>query len=179
LGTEQANQTSAFNLARDGGRRREPPASSRSGKRSNADRQNPRTAARPSRPQQARCALSNLLDNAIKFTQHGRIRVESESNGRGLELHVIDTGCGIAPEHQSQLFREFFQIDNTQRDRKKGFGLGLAISRRLARQMGGDVVVESAAGQGSRFSILLPAAVDAPASSQSPHASATPVLAKG
>jgi signal transduction histidine kinase len=103
--------------------------------------------------------LTNLIDNAIKFTDRGSIRVEAQTNGSGLEIHIIDTGCGIAAEHQPSLFREFFQIDNAQRDRRKGFGLGLAISRRLARQMGGDIVVESADGQGSRFSIVLPHAI--------------------
>ena len=126
-------------------------------------------------------ALTNLIDNAIKFTERGSVRVEAETSGAGLEIHVIDTGCGIAAEHQPSLFREFFQIDNAQRDRRKGFGLGLAISRRLARQMGGEIVVESADGQGSRFSIVLPNAIasgNGDGQMIAGTAAAAPVLAK-
>jgi len=69
----------------------------------------------------------------------------------------IDTGVGIPVELQGKLLMKFFQVHNQERDRKKGFGLGLAIARRLARQIGGDLVAESALGMGSRFSIILPA----------------------
>jgi signal transduction histidine kinase len=100
--------------------------------------------------------LSNLLDNALKFTRAGSVRVEAQTDGNGLEIHVHDTGSGIAPEHQDKLFDEFFQVHNHARDRAKGFGLGLAIARGLARQLGGDLTVESALGHGSRFTLALP-----------------------
>ena len=100
--------------------------------------------------------LNNLLDNALKFTSNGGIRVEAETDGSGLEIHVIDTGVGIAPQHLEKLFDEFYQVDNAARDKNKGFGLGLAIARRLARQMGGDVTVDSALGGGSRFTVAFP-----------------------
>ena len=103
--------------------------------------------------------LANLVNNAVKFTVTGGIRVVAEFAGRGLEVHVVDTGPGIASEQQARVFEEFFQVQNHERDRDKGFGLGLAIARRLARQLGGDVEVESAVGAGSRFTVLLPDAI--------------------
>ena len=100
--------------------------------------------------------LSNLLSNAVKFTDKGGVRVEAEVSGPDVEIHVLDTGVGVEPRLQERLFDEFFQVHNDERDPRKGFGLGLAIARRLARQMGGDVTVTSAAGRGSRFSVILP-----------------------
>jgi len=103
--------------------------------------------------------LANLIDNALKFTERGSVRVVVESAGEGVEVHVIDTGIGIAAEDRDRLFDEFFQVHNHERDRTKGFGLGLSIARGLARQLGGDLGVESAPGAGSRFSLSLPSAV--------------------
>ena len=103
--------------------------------------------------------LNNLIDNALKFTSSGSVRIEAETDGTGLEIHIIDTGIGVAPQHVEKLFDEFYQIDNAARDRSKGFGLGLAIARRLARQMGGDVTVASSVGAGSRFTVAIPDAV--------------------
>jgi len=100
--------------------------------------------------------LTNLLSNAIKFTQRGRVRVDVDHSQTGVEIHITDTGVGIPAESMEHLFDEFYQVDNYQRDGNKGFGLGLAISRRLARQLGGDVTVQSAPDRGSRFSLLLP-----------------------
>lgn len=106
--------------------------------------------------------LNNLLHNALKFTQAGSITVDVECTANAVELHVTDTGIGISAADQENLFREFFQAHNSQRDRAKGFGLGLAIARRLALQLGGDLTVESAVGKGTRFSILLPGAMATP-----------------
>jgi signal transduction histidine kinase len=72
---------------------------------------------------------------------------------------VIDTGVGIDPKVHHQLFDEFYQVHNHERDRNKGFGMGLAIAQRLARQLGGDITVDSALGRGSRFSVCLPGVV--------------------
>jgi len=102
--------------------------------------------------------LTNLISNAIKFTERGSVRVDVDHRSSGVEIHVTDTGVGIAANCLEHLFDEFYQVDNYERDGSKGFGLGLAISRRLARQMGGDVVVQSAPNRGSRFSVLLPTA---------------------
>jgi two-component system, sensor histidine kinase len=109
--------------------------------------------------------LGNLVDNAIKFTDTGGVRLEADNNGKALELHVFDTGIGIAPADRERLFDEFYQVGNANRDHRKGFGLGLAIARRLATQLGGDVHVESAPGSGSRFTVLLPDAIVPPARS--------------
>jgi len=65
---------------------------------------------------------------------------------------------GIAAEDQSAIFNDFFQVHNRERDSRNGFGLGLAIARRLARQLGGDLTVESAPARGSRFTLLLTSA---------------------
>jgi signal transduction histidine kinase len=104
--------------------------------------------------------LNNLVHNAIKFTPKGSITVEVELAHNSAELHVTDTGVGISGEDQKRLFKEFFQAHNHERDRTKGFGLGLAISRRLSLQLGGDLTVESAPGEGTRFSVLLPGATE-------------------
>jgi signal transduction histidine kinase len=104
--------------------------------------------------------LQNLLSNAVKFTDSGGVRVEAQraSNG-GIEIHVIDSGIGIEPHLRDHLFDEFFQVKNHARDRRKGFGLGLAIAKRLARHLGGEISVESAVDTGSRFSVVLPGVV--------------------
>jgi signal transduction histidine kinase len=99
--------------------------------------------------------LTNLISNAVKFTDAGSVRVTVQVAGSGVEIHVIDTGIGIPIGLQDHLFDEFYQIQNHERDPSKGFGLGLSISRRLARQMGGDITVQSSPGHGSCFSVLL------------------------
>jgi signal transduction histidine kinase len=101
--------------------------------------------------------MSNLVSNAVKFTKTGSVRVQVQHSDTGTEIHVIDTGIGISREDQKTLFQEFYQIHNHERDRKKGFGLGLAISRRLAVQIGGELSVESQPGAGSRFTLVVPA----------------------
>lgn len=113
--------------------------------------------------------LTNLVTNAVKFTESGEVRVEVQRGSAGVRVHVIDTGIGIAPQHRERLFEEFFQVDNRERNRCRGFGLGLAIARKLARQMGGDIKVESALGHGSRFTLTLPCEVTS-------HAEAAPGL---
>jgi len=103
--------------------------------------------------------LTSLFMNAVQFTKTGSVRVTVERSRGGIEIHVTDTGSGVSPEHQESLFDEFFQVHNVQRDRSKGYGMGLAIARRLARQLDGDVVVDSAVGSGSRFTFILPVSV--------------------
>ena len=100
--------------------------------------------------------VGNLLSNAVKFTSEGGVRITAETAAGGLELHVTDSGVGILPEQQGRLFEEFYQVGNYERDRNKGFGLGLAIARRLARQLGGDISVASSVGVGTRFTLSLP-----------------------
>jgi two-component system sensor histidine kinase/response regulator len=106
--------------------------------------------------------LSNLIGNAIKFTERGSITVsaklvDQDGDGRGVAISVQDTGCGIAAEHHQRIFDEYFQLKNADRDRSKGSGLGLAITRRLVDAMGARIDVDSTPGDGSTFTIVLPA----------------------
>ncbi|MGI8967785.1 MAG: ATP-binding protein [Chloroflexota bacterium] len=110
-----------------------------------------------------RQGIFNLLSNAAKFTKNGVItldaRREREADGDWVIVAVRDTGIGMTEEQMGRLFQEFTQADaSTSRD-YGGTGLGLALSRRLCRMMGGDIDVVSAAGQGSTFTIRLPAQV--------------------
>jgi signal transduction histidine kinase len=112
--------------------------------------------------------LINLVSNAVKFTERGGVRVEVERERDLVRLHVIDTGVGIATPDQARVFDEFFQARNPERSRVKGFGLGLAIARRMARQLGGDLTCESSPGHGSRFTLTVPAVSPEPADQAGP-----------
>jgi len=102
--------------------------------------------------------LVNLSSNAIKFTEKGgRVTVSGRRLGSWVEITVRDTGRGIAGEHIEQIFEPFVQVGSGLGTRA-GVGLGLATSRSLARRMGGDIIVESALGEGSLFTLRLPAA---------------------
>jgi GAF domain-containing protein len=107
--------------------------------------------------------LLNLLSNACKFTKEGEValRVRKVADGRDwVELAVADTGIGLTAEQQAKLFQEFTQADSLTARRYGGTGLGLALSRKLARMMGGDVTVTSEPGKGSVFTVRLPAGAD-------------------
>jgi signal transduction histidine kinase len=114
-------------------------------------------------PMRLRQILLNLLSNACKFTKEGEVRLRARrvANGRDwIELAVADTGIGMTPEQQAKLFEEFTQADATTAQRFGGTGLGLALSRKLARMMGGDVTVTSEPGKGSVFTVRLPGSAD-------------------
>ncbi|WP_281300033.1 MULTISPECIES: PAS domain-containing sensor histidine kinase [unclassified Iodidimonas] len=104
--------------------------------------------------------LLNLLTNALKFTpEGGRIGAELECRDGKAMLIIWDTGIGIAPSMQDKVFDKFQQVAETIYSRKSdGAGLGLHISRELARLMGGDITLQSKEGSGSRFTIILPLA---------------------
>jgi signal transduction histidine kinase len=110
-----------------------------------------------------RQALFNLLSNACKFTERGTVSLtasrEADPTGDWLTFVVRDSGIGMTPEQMAKLFQEFSQADASTTKRFGGTGLGLALSRRLCRMMGGDVTVESEPGRGSAFTIRLPAHV--------------------
>ena len=111
-------------------------------------------------PMRLRQILLNLLSNAFKFTKEGEVtlRARRVADGRNwIELAVADTGIGMTAEQQAKLFEEFSQADATTAQRFGGTGLGLALSRKLARMMGGDVTVTSEPGKGSVFTARLPA----------------------
>ncbi len=102
--------------------------------------------------------LRNLLGNAIKFTESGCVRVSSVLRpDRRVEIRFADTGIGIAPEHLAHIFEEFTQLHNPERDRSKGCGLGLAISKRLTEALGGLIAVDSQPGRGTTMTVTLPA----------------------
>ena len=110
-----------------------------------------------------RQALFNLLSNAGKFTQQGTVALqatrEAAEGGEWVVFLVSDTGIGLTPEQMTRLFREFSQADASITRHYGGTGIGLALSQRLCRMMGGDVTVQSEVGRGSAFTIRLPAAV--------------------
>jgi PAS domain S-box-containing protein len=114
-------------------------------------------------PVRVRQCLLNLLSNACKFTEQGTITLQvrrvTESGGDWLIFRVTDTGIGMTPEQQSRLFQDFSQADASTTRKYGGTGLGLAISQRFCHMMGGDIMVESSPGQGSTFTLLLPAEV--------------------
>ena len=97
--------------------------------------------------------VTNLVDNAVKFTQQGRIEVSSRAADERIALRISDTGTGIPRESAPYLFDEFYQVENQERDRSKGFGLGLAICRSLAGQLGGDVRLVRTGREGSCFEV--------------------------
>jgi signal transduction histidine kinase/CheY-like chemotaxis protein len=103
--------------------------------------------------------LRNLISNALKFTEKGEVRVRAEydKEQKLAIFSVRDTGIGIAPEDQSLIFEEFSQVDTRLQKKVKGTGLGLPLSRSLAGLIGGTIRLESVLGQGSVFTLVIPA----------------------
>jgi signal transduction histidine kinase len=113
-----------------------------------------------------RQSLFNLLSNACKFTQQGTIGLtatrQAEDGVDWITLSVTDTGIGMTPEQMGKLFQAFSQAEASTASQYGGTGLGLAITRKFCQMMGGDITVTSAVGQGSTFTIRLPAEVRDP-----------------
>jgi signal transduction histidine kinase/ActR/RegA family two-component response regulator len=112
-------------------------------------------------PLRIRQILTNLVGNAIKFTEQGQVRLElaivaGPVGAPRIAFRVIDTGIGISPEQLDRLFVSFEQADSSMSRRFGGSGLGLTISRRMARMLGGDINVSSEQGHGSCFELWLP-----------------------
>jgi signal transduction histidine kinase len=107
-----------------------------------------------------RQALVNLIGNAVKFTDHGAVSVRAhvERDGEALVFEVEDTGIGISDEHLPRVFEAFWQVDQAPTRRVGGTGLGLHVTRRLVRLLGGDVTAQSTLGEGSCFIIRVPRA---------------------
>ena len=99
--------------------------------------------------------LRNYLSNAIRYTNHGEIRVNCEDQGNLLNIHVVDTGVGIPAQEQQAIFEEFHQLSNPERDRSKGLGLGLAIVQRTAKLLEHPISLSSQPGKGSCFTITV------------------------
>lgn len=104
--------------------------------------------------------VMNLANNALRYTERGTVLISCRrvEGGTTLRLDVSDSGIGISPAHQADIFKEFYQVGNSGRDRTQGLGLGLNIVERTAQLLGHRVVLRSGLGCGTRFSIFLPVA---------------------
>lgn len=106
----------------------------------------------------------NLANNAIKYTDRGRVRISLEkraADGRNFDaVQVEDTGCGIAPEDRARLFEAFTQLDASSTREHEGTGLGLYLSQKLAELIGGHITLSSEVGKGSTFTLLVPGEAD-------------------
>ncbi len=107
-------------------------------------------------PDRLRQILTNLIGNAIKFTDRGQVVLSAEVREAVVAVHVSDTGVGIPEAARSHLFEDFFQADAMDARRRQGAGLGLAIASRFVHLMGGEISVESTEGVGSRFTFTVP-----------------------
>jgi len=136
-------------------------------------------------PTRIRQVVENLLSNAIKFTQEGKVslalRLAQEAvNGSPLVISVSDTGIGIPADFQRKVFNKFTQADSSITRRFGGSGLGLALCKRLTELMGGDILLESIPGLGSKFSVCLPIPMDNATSVEPlPFASGTAIALVG
>jgi signal transduction histidine kinase len=111
-------------------------------------------------PQKLKLVLRNLIGNALKYTDAGRITVSARAGGEGVEFSVADTGIGIAPAALRSIFEPFKQArEGSSRDRG-GVGLGLHIVQRMLEMVGGAIRVESRLGEGSTFRVWVPVAAD-------------------
>jgi signal transduction histidine kinase len=100
--------------------------------------------------------LVNLLSNGIKFTDKGEVRIRCSENNGILIVSIADTGVGIPPENIEEVFEPFWQAEQTATRKTGGTGLGLSVTRKLARLLGGDVTVASRVGLGTTFLLTLP-----------------------
>jgi two-component system, sensor histidine kinase len=106
--------------------------------------------------------LRNLVENAVRYTASGHIRLAGHRVGDRVSIEVEDTGIGIPPDHLDRIFEEFHQVGNPARDRAQGLGLGLAIVRRIADLLDHRITVRSRPGEGATFSIELPLGTEEP-----------------
>src|SRR5690606_10600818 len=102
--------------------------------------------------------LMELVSNAIKFTDRGRVELRGRYVGSRVEFSIRDTGPGIAPEYLQRIFDPFFQVQEAMTREVGGTGLGLPVAMRLARLLGGEIDVDSEPGKGTTFRVWLPIA---------------------
>ena len=107
--------------------------------------------------------LNNLLSNALRYTPKGGVLIGARRRGGAIAVLVADTGVGIPQDRRAEVFEDFLQLGNPERNRARGFGLGLGIVRRLCEGMGWQIELRSQVGRGSAFSILVPASGAVPA----------------
>nr|WP_233560141.1 HAMP domain-containing sensor histidine kinase [Oleomonas cavernae] len=105
--------------------------------------------------------LRNLIENALSYTSEGGVLIGTRRRGDQVLVEVWDTGIGIAPEHEQEIFQEFFSLRGRSSDRQGGLGLGLAIVKRLCGLLGHDLAFRSIPGRGSVFRVTLPACAPA------------------
>ena len=123
--------------------------------------------------------LRNLVSNAVRYTERGRILVGCRRREHAIALQVWDTGVGIPTDEQARVFEEYYQVGNPERDQTKGLGLGLAIVRRLAELLGCEVELRSEPRRGSCFEFTLPLAKDAPIAAEPSPENRRGALARG
>src|SRR5690606_7084717 len=109
----------------------------------------------------------DLLTNAVKFTEAGHIELRAELAGEELRIEVEDTGVGIAHENLERIFEPFWQEQGSLTRQHGGTGLGLAVARRLARQLGGSITAASEPGAGSTFTLRVPVRLAEPDTAES------------
>jgi len=119
-----------------------------------------------------RQAIANLISNAAKFSRDGTVTVTAKQQDAAILIAVRDTGVGISPENLRNLFQTFGEAEGATASKYGGTGLGLSLSRKLCRLMGGDITVESELSQGSCFTIRLPPRFNQAHAERAPHVSA-------
>ncbi len=113
-------------------------------------------------PELVEFAIANLVTNAVKYSPAGTsVKVAISLDGDRARIHVTDSGSGMTPEESRKIFDRFYRTDSAKNSDAPGFGLGLAIAREIARHHGGDLELETKPGEGSRFTISLPARASA------------------
>lgn len=101
--------------------------------------------------------LANLVQNALRYTRRGGVLLAARRNARGIALEIWDTGPGIPDDKLEMIFREFYQIDNPERDRSRGLGMGLAIVQRICNLLQHPLELRSKVGRGTMFRVIVPA----------------------
>ena len=110
------------------------------------------------KPLSTKIIISNLVDNALKFTKKGRITIDTEVKDQEMFVKVSDTGVGISKENQSKIFDKFFQVDSSRTRAAGGMGIGLYLVKNMVEKQGGKIWVESEIGKGTSFYFTLPLA---------------------
>jgi signal transduction histidine kinase len=103
--------------------------------------------------------MTQLVSNAIKFTESGSIKIGGEARDKFVAISVSDTGIGVPEDAMARIFEGFYQVDHRLGRRHQGAGIGLTLVDRLVRLMGGEITVRSTVGAGSTFTFTVPAAV--------------------
>jgi signal transduction histidine kinase len=107
-------------------------------------------------PKRVEHILTNLISNAVRFTDHGSIALDAKPVDGHVQISVSDTGTGIEPRFVERVFEPFFQVEDAMTREKEGTGLGLAVARRFAKLLGGDIRLDSTPGKGSTFTLDIP-----------------------